>query len=114
MVQQRVDKISPREPSEVTSLKAMEEGAIVQTPNENTRNNSKGEKGPQEEEKLLNTSPQMDTAQHYLDDNFLDVMRSSVLGSNVSLLFNTTTFNTTQDEHEVTLDWVLPDGRNSQ
>ena len=111
---ERVDEISPRETSEVTSLKAMKEGAIVRTPNENTRNNSKGEKGPQEEEKLLNTSPQMDTAQHYLDDNFSDVMRSSVLGSNVSLLFNTTTFNTTQDEHKVTLDWVLPDGRNSQ
>ena len=113
-MQKRVDEISPRESSEVTSLKAMEEGAIVQTPNENTRNNSKGEKGPQEEEKSVNTSPQMDTAQHYLDDNFLDVMRSSVLGSNVSLLFNTTTFNTTQDEQKVMLDWVLPDGRNSQ
>ena len=73
---ERVDETSPREPSEVTSLKAMEEGAMVRTPNENTHNNSKGEKGPQEEEKSLNRSPQMDTAQHYLDDNFLDVMRS--------------------------------------
>ena len=111
---ERADEISPKEPSELTSLKTMEEGAIVQTPNENTRNNSKGEKGLQEEENLLNTSPQMDTAQHYLGDNFSDVMRSSVLGSNVSSLFNTTTFNTTRDKHKVTLDWVLPDGRNSQ
>ena len=92
----------------------MEEGAVAWTPNENTRSKSKGEKGPQEEENLLNKSPQMDTAQHYLDDNFSDVMRSSVLGSNVSSLFNTTTFNTTQNEHKITLDWILPDGKNSQ
>ena len=111
---QRVDEISPREPSEVMSLRAMEEGSIVQTPNGNTHNNPKGEKGPQEEENPLNTSLQMDTAQHYLDDNFSDVMRSSVLGSNVSSLFNTTTFNTTQNDHKVMLDWILPDGRNSQ
>ena len=90
------------------------EGAIAWTPSKNTHCNSKGEKGPQEEENLLNKSPQMDTAQHYLDDNFSDVIRSSVLGSNVSSLFNTTTFNTTQNEHKVTLDWILPDGRNSQ
>ena len=111
---ERVDEILPREPNEVMDLVAMEEGAIARTPNRNTHSNSKGEKGPQEEENLLNESPQMDTAQHYLDDNFSDVMRSSVLGSNVSSLFNTTTFNTTQNEHKVTLDWILPDGRNSQ
>ena len=58
----------------------MEEGAVAQTPNENTHSKPKGEKGPQEEENLLNKSPQMDTAQHYLDDNFSDVMRSSVQG----------------------------------
>ena len=58
--------------------------------------------------------PQVDTALHYLDVNFSDVMRSSALGSNVSSLFNTTAFNTTQNEQKVTLDWVLPDGRNSQ
>ena len=56
----------------------------------------------------------MDTAQHYLDDNFSDVMRSSALGSNVSSLFNTTTFTTTHSEQKVTLDWILPDGKNSQ
>ena len=28
-------------------------------------------------------------------------------------LFNTTAFNTTSNEHKVTLDWVIPDGRNS-
>ena len=58
-------------------------------------------------------SPQVDTAEHYLDDNFSNVMRSSALGSNVSSLFNTTTFNTTHNEYKVTLDWVLPDGKNS-
>ena len=59
-------------------------------------------------------SPQVDTAQHYLDDNFSDVMQSSALGSNVSSLFNTTAFNTTHNEHRVTLDWVIPDGKNSR
>ena len=56
----------------------------------------------------------MDTAEHYLDDNFSDVMRSSAIGSNVSSLFNMTAFNTTINEHKVTLDWVIPDGRNSR
>ena len=41
-------------------------------------------------------------------------MRSSVLGSNISLLFNTTTFDTTHSDQKVTLDWILPDGKNSQ
>ena len=41
-------------------------------------------------------------------------MRSSVLGSNVSSLFNTTTFDTTHNDQKVTLDWILPDGKNSQ
>ena len=41
-------------------------------------------------------------------------MRSSALGSNVSSLFNTTAFNTMNNEHKVTLDWVIPDGRNSR
>ena len=56
----------------------------------------------------------MDTAEHYLDDNFSHVMRSSAIGSNVSSLFNMTAFNTTNNEHKVTLDWVIPDGRNSR
>ena len=107
-------EILPKEPDEVTDLMAMEEGAVAQTPNKNTRSKSKGEKGPQEEENLLNKSPQIDTAQHYLDDNFSDVMRSSALGSNMSSLFNTMTFTTTQSKQKVTLDWILPDGRNSQ
>ena len=64
-------------------------------------------------ENIQQDSPQVDTAEHYLDDNFSDVMRSSALGSNVSSLFNTTAFNTTNNEHKVTLDWVIPDGRNS-
>ena len=111
---ERVDEIPPREPNEVMDLVAMEEGAVARTPNENTHSKLKGQKGPQEEENLLNKSPQIDTAQHYLDDNFSDVMRSSALGSNVSSLFNTTTFTTTHSKQKVTLDWILPDGRNSQ
>ena len=57
--------------------------------------------------------PQVDMAEYYLDDNFSDVMQSSALGSNVSSLFNTTAFNTTNNEHKVSLDWVILDGRNS-
>ena len=52
-------------------------------------------------------SPQVDTAEHYLDDNFSDVMRSSALGSNMSSLFNTTAFNTTLNEHRVAFYWVM-------
>ena len=69
--------------------------------------NLNGEDDPQE-------LPQVDTAEHYLDDNFSDVMQSSAIGSNVSSLFNTTTFNTTNNKHKVTLDWVIPNGRNSR
>ena len=49
-----------------------------------------------------------------MDDNFSDVMRSSVLGSNISSLFNTTAFDTTHSDQKVTLDWTLPDGKNTQ
>ena len=65
-------------------------------------------------ENIQQEPPQVDTTEHYLDDNFSDVMRSSALGSNVSSLFNTTAFNTTNNKHKVTLDWVIPDGRNSR
>ena len=68
----------------------------------------------QSDETLQQKLRQIDTAQHYLDDNFSDVMRSSALGTNVSSLFNTTAFNTNYNEQKVTLDWVLPDGKNSQ
>ena len=107
-------EISPKEPDEVTDLMAMEEGARAQTPDKNTCSNAKKENGLQGEENWQKGSPQIDTAQHYLDDNFSDVMRSSALGSNVSSLFNTTTFTTTHSEQKVTLDWILLDGRNSQ
>ena len=107
-------EILPKEPNEVTDLMAMEEGARAQTPDKNTYSNSKRENGPQREEDLQKESPQIDTAQHYLDDNFSDVMRSSALGSNMSSLFNTTTFTTTHSKQKVTLDWILPDGKNSQ
>ena len=92
----------------------MEDGARAQTPSKNTYSNSKKKDGPHGDENLQKESPQMDMAQHYLDDNFSDVMRSSALGSNVSSLFNTTTFNTTHNKQKVTLDWILPDGKNSQ
>ena len=106
--------ILPKEPNEVTDLMAMEEGARAQTPGKNTYSNSKEENGPQGEENIQQKSPQIDTAQHYLDDNFSDVMRSSAQGSNVSSLFSTTTFTNTHSEERVTLDWILPDGKNSQ
>ena len=41
-------------------------------------------------------------------------MLSSALGSNLSSLFNTTALNNTHNDQKVTLDWILPDGRNSQ
>ena len=107
-------EIPPKEPDEVTDLMPMEEGARAQTPDKNTYSNSKKENGPQREENLQKESSQIDTAQHYLDDNFSDVMRSSALGYNVSSLFNTMTFTTTHSEQKVTLDWILPDGKNSQ
>ena len=107
-------KIPPKEPDEVIDLMAMEEGVRAQTPDKNTYSNSKKENGPQGEENLQKESLQIDTAQHYLDDNFSDVMRTSALGSNVSSLFNTTTFTTTHSKQKVTLDWILLDGKNSQ
>ena len=113
-IRENRSEIPPKEPDEVTDLMAMEEGVRAQTPNKNTYSNSKKENRPQGEEHLQKESPQIDTAQHYLDDNFSDVMRSSALGSNVSSLFNTTTFTTTHSEQKVTLDWILLDGKNSQ
>ena len=103
-----------KESHEVTDLVAMEEGARAETPNKNTQHMPKGEHNVQSNKNLQQKSPQIDTAQHYLDDNFSDVMRSSALGSNVSSLFNTMAFNTTHNEQKNTLDWVLPDGKNSQ
>ena len=113
-VTENMSEISQKEPDEVTDLMAMEEGARTPTPDKKTYSKSKNGNGPQGEEDSQKESPQMDIAQHYLDDNFSDVLRSSVLGSNVSLLFNTTTFNTTHNDQKVTLDWILPDRKNSQ
>ena len=73
------NEISPKEPNKVTDLVAMEEGARAQMPNKDTYSDSRKEYGPQGD-KNLQKSPQIDMAQHYLDDNFSDVMRSSVLG----------------------------------
>ena len=90
-------EIPQRESQQVIDLVAMEEGGTVEL------NEGNAQQG----------SPQVDTAEHYLDDHFSDVMRSSALGSNVSSLFNTTAFNTTHNEYRVTLNWVLPDSKNS-
>ena len=103
-VTEDMSKGSQKGPDEVTDLLAMEEGARAQTPNRTPRRNSKSGNGRQREENSRKESPQIDTAQHYLDNNFSDVMRSSVLGSNISLLFNTTTFDTTNSDQKVTLD----------
>ena len=113
-VTENMSEVSQKEPNEVTDLLAMEEGAWALTPDRETHSNSKKGNGLHGEEDSQKESPKMDTAQHYLVDNFSDVMRSSVLGSNVSSLFNTTTFNTTHSNQKVTLDWILPDGKNSQ
>ena len=93
---QRLGEILPREPQQVVDLVAMEEGTTVQH----------NEGGVQQR------SPQADTEEHYLDDNFSNIMRSSALGSNVSSLFNTRAFNTTTSKPKVTLNWILPDGKN--
>ena len=109
-----MNEISPKEPNEVTDLVAMEEGARAQMPDKDAYSDSRKEYGTQDDENLQQKLPQIDTAQHYLDDNFSDVMRSSALGSNVSSLFNTMTFNTTHSKQKVTLDWILLDSKNSQ
>ena len=41
-------------------------------------------------------------------------MRTLVLGSNITLLFNTSAFTSTYNKPKITLDWILPDGKNSQ
>ena len=41
-------------------------------------------------------------------------MRTLAIGSNVSSLFNAMTFTSTYNEQKITLDWILPDGKNSQ
>ena len=92
-----LSEILQKETQQVTDLIVMEDGVTAKLNGENAQQGS----------------PQVDTAEHYLDDNFSDVMRSSALGSNASSLFNTTAFNTTHNEHKVMLDWVLPDSRNS-
>ena len=91
-----LNEIPPKESHEVTDLVAMEEGARAETPNKDTQHTP----NVQSNENLQQKSPQIDMAQHYLDDNFSDVMRSSALGSKISSLFNTTAFNTTHNEQK--------------
>ena len=110
----KLSEIPPKEPREVTDLVAMEEGARIEMPTKSMQHtpmeehNTQGSRNPQQK------SPQIDTAQHDLDDNFSDVMRSSALWSNVSSLFNTTAFNTTNNDQKITLDRILQDGKNSK
>ena len=98
-------EISQKEPQQTSNLLAMEEGITAKVLSE--------EHIPQGDQITQRKSPQVETTQHYLDDNFSDEMRSSALGSNLSSLFNTTALNNTHNDQKVTLDWVLPDGRNS-
>ena len=100
-----LSEILPKETQQASELVAMEEGITVNTHTE--------ECNLQSDQNTQQKSPQIETAQHYLDDNFSDVMRSSALGSNVSSLFNTTALNNTHNKQKVTLDWILPDSRNS-
>ena len=99
-------KILPKEPQQASDLLAMEEGITVKI--------HPKERALQSDQNTHQKLPQIETAQHYLDDNFSNVMRSSALGSNLSSLFNSTALNNTHNEQKVTLDWILPDGRNSQ
>ena len=98
-------EILPKESQQASDLLAMEEGIKVNVLSE--EHISQGDQNTQWK------SPQIETAQHYLDDNFSDVMRSSALGSNLSSLFNTTALNNTHNDQKVTFDWILPDDRNS-
>ena len=41
-------------------------------------------------------------------------MRTSAIGLNISSLFNATVFTSTYNEQKITLDWILPDAKNSQ
>ena len=84
-----MNKISPKEPNEVTDLVANGR----ESKDKDTYSDSRKEYGPQGDKNL---------------------QQKSALGSNVSSLFNTMTFNTTHNEQKVTLDWILPDGKNSQ
>ena len=93
----KLSKITQQKTQQLIDSTAVGEGLIV---------NLNGEDGQWD-------LPQVDTTEHYLNDNFSDIMQSSPLGSNISSLFNTTAFNTTNNEHKVTLDWVIPNGRNS-
>ena len=111
---QKTSEIPPKESYEVTDLVTMEEG-IAGTPHSTGAQNTYNEKAnTQSEENQEWQPPQPEFTQHFLDDNFSDVMRSSAIGSNISSLFNITTISTTHNEQKVTLDWVLPDGKNSQ
>ena len=76
----------------------MEKGARVEMPTKSRQRTVREQQNIQGNKNLQQKSPQIDTAQHYLEDNFSDVMRSSALGSNVSSLFNITAFNTTINE----------------
>ena len=121
----KMSEISPTKIQQITALQAMEEGAMARTTIQDTRRNTtqiqhipRGEhitetdntKQPESPQQL----PQGDSVQQYLDENFSDVMRTSVLGSNISSLFNTTAFSSMYNKPKITLDWILPDGKSSQ
>ena len=118
-------EILPKQLHEERDLEAMEEGATANMSNRESRGSQEQaqhtpgkeynlESGRNPQKDSPHQSPQGESAQQLLDDNFSDVMRSSSIGSNVSSLFNATAFTTTHKEQKITLDWILPDSKNSQ
>ena len=115
----KMGEILPRQPHKQLDLETMEEGAVGNMPERSIRESQnithhipiKSDSNPQQESP--HQSSQGESAQQFLDDYFSYMMRSSAIGSNVSSLFNATTFTTTHNEQKITLDWILPDGKNS-
>ena len=102
-------KISPKQPHEERKIEAMEEGAVTNAPNRDIREGQDQtqciprkeyniESGGNPQQELSHQSPQGESAQQFLNNNFSDVMRSSAIRSNVSSLFNATAFTTTHNE----------------
>ena len=52
--------------------------------------------------------------QQFMDDNLSDVMRNSLVTSNLSSLLNFTTTTAQKTDKPATMDWILPDGLNTK
>ena len=114
----KTGEILPTEAKQVTDLEAMEEGTVARTPTQGQIQHTSQSEHTTNPDNNQQESPRQslhgDSAQQYLDKKFSDVMRASALGSNISSLFKAKTFMSTYNEHKITLDWVLPDGKNRQ